>query len=51
MHLRLRLAPVRRRWVAEHVGGLFDQLTVMGLAAGLRERVRGGVAGGDTPRA
>ena len=54
MHLRLRLAPVKRRWVAEHVGGLFDQLTVMGLAAGLRERVRatpGGVASGDTPRA
>ena len=51
MHLRLRLAPVKRRWVAEHLGGLFDQLTVMGLAAGLRERVRGGVARGDTPRA
>ena len=51
MHLRLRLAPVRHRWVAEHVGGLFDQLTVMGLAAGLRERVRGGVSVGDTPRA
>lgn len=51
MHLRLRLAPVRRRWLAERVGGLFDQLTVMGLAAGLRERVRGGVASGDTSRA
>jgi hypothetical protein len=48
MHLRLRLAPVQHRWVAEHVGGLFDQLTVMGLAAGLRERVR---ATSDTARA
>jgi len=51
LHLRLRLAPVRRRWLAAHVGGLFDQLTVMGLAAGLRERVRGGEASGDAPRA
>ena len=39
MHLRLRLAPVRHQLVAERLGGLFDQLTVMGLAAGLRERV------------
>ncbi|SDP65228.1 hypothetical protein SAMN04489867_3309 [Pedococcus dokdonensis] len=39
LHLRLRLAPVRRRRLAAHVGGLFDQLTVMGLAAGLRERL------------
>jgi hypothetical protein len=51
LHLRLRLAPVRHRWVAHRVGGLVDQLTVMGLAAGLRERVRDGVAAGDTPRA
>lgn len=48
MHLRLRLAPVRHRFVAEHGGGLIDQLTVMGLAAGLRERVR---ATSDTARA
>ena len=48
MHLRLRLAPVQHRLVAERLGGLFDQLTVMGLAAGLRERVR---AAGDTARA
>ena len=41
MHLRLRLAPVKHRVFAERVGGLFDQLTVIGLAAGLRERVRG----------
>jgi hypothetical protein len=51
LHLRLRLAPVRHRWVAEHAGGLFDQLTVMGLAAGLRERVGGRSASGDTRRA
>jgi hypothetical protein len=48
MHLRLRLAPVKHPAVAERLGGLFDQLTVMGLAAGLRERVR---ADADTPRA
>jgi hypothetical protein len=48
LHLRLRLAPVRHRVVAERLGGLFDLLTVMGLAAGLRERVR---AAGDTARA
>ena len=51
VHLRLRLAPVRRRWLVAHLGGPFDQLTVMGLAAGLRERVRGGGASGDAPRA
>jgi hypothetical protein len=39
MHLRLRLAPVRHRTIAEHAGGLVDLLTVAGLAAGLRERV------------
>ena len=48
LQLRLRLAPVRQRFVAQQLGGLFDQLTVMGLAAGLRERVR---ATSDTPRA
>ncbi len=48
MHLRLRLAPVRHPVVADRVGGLFDQLTVVGLAAGLRERV---LAGADTSRA
>jgi hypothetical protein len=41
MHLRLRLAPVRRVGLAEHVGGLFDALTVAGMAAGLRERIQG----------
>jgi hypothetical protein len=37
--LRLRLAPVRRRWLAETAGEFVDQLTVAGLAAGLRERL------------
>jgi hypothetical protein len=40
VHLRLRLGPVRRRWLAESVGGLFDLLTIAGMAAGLRERLR-----------
>ncbi|WP_230486915.1 hypothetical protein [Nocardioides anomalus] len=39
LHLRLRLGGVRRRWLAEHAGGLVDWATVAGLAAGLRERV------------
>lgn len=41
VHLRLRLGPVRHRWLAETGGGLFDALTIIGLAAGLRERVAG----------
>ena len=39
VHLRLRLGPVRHRWLAASVGGLVDAVTVVGLAAGLRERV------------
>ncbi|GLZ38405.1 hypothetical protein [Actinokineospora sp. NBRC 105648] len=39
VHLRLRIGGVRRRWLVEYGGGLFDLLTVAGLAAGLRERV------------
>jgi hypothetical protein len=39
VQLRLRLSPVRRRWLARSVGELFDAATVAGLAAGLRERV------------
>jgi hypothetical protein len=39
VHLRLRLAPVRRVRLAESVGGLVDALTVAGLAAGLAERL------------
>jgi hypothetical protein len=42
VHLRLRLAPVKHPVIAGRLGGLVDQLTVMGLAAGLRERVRPG---------
>jgi hypothetical protein len=37
--LRLRLAPVRRRWLAETAGELVDVLTVAGMAAGLRQRL------------
>lgn len=37
--LRLRLAPVKRVWLAKSVGELFDALTIAGLAAGLRERL------------
>jgi hypothetical protein len=39
VHLRLRMAPVRHRRLAGTLGGLVDALTVVGLAAGLRERV------------
>lgn len=39
VHLRLRLGPVRHRRLAASVGGFVDVLTVVGLAAGLRERV------------
>lgn len=39
VHLRLRLAGVKRRRLVETGGGLFDLLTVAGLAAGLRERL------------
>ena len=39
VHLRLRLAPVRRVWLAVSVGELFDALTVAGMAAGLAERL------------
>jgi hypothetical protein len=42
VHLRLRMAPVRRRWLALTGGELVDALTVAGLAAGLRERVAAG---------
>lgn len=37
--LRLRMAPVRRRWLAETAGELIDVLTVAGMAAGLRQRL------------
>ena len=41
VHLRLRLAPVKHRRIAEVGGGLFDALTIAGMAAGLRERLAG----------
>jgi hypothetical protein len=37
--LRLRMAPVRRRWLARTAGEALDLLTVAGMAAGLRERL------------
>jgi hypothetical protein len=42
VHLRLRLAGVKRRRLVESGGGLFDLLTIAGLAAGLRERLAAG---------
>jgi hypothetical protein len=39
VHLRLRLGPVRRVWLAETVGDWFDGLTIAWMAAGLRERL------------
>jgi hypothetical protein len=39
VHLRLRLAPVHRVWLAESLGELVDALTIAGMAAGLRERL------------
>lgn len=40
VHLRLRLAGVKHRRLVAIGGGLFDLLTIAGLAAGLRERLR-----------
>lgn len=40
VHMRLRLGGVRRKRLAAVGGGAFDALTIAGLAAGLRERVR-----------
>jgi hypothetical protein len=39
VHSRVRMGPVRRPWLAEHVGGPFDLVTIHGLAAGLGERL------------
>ncbi len=39
VHLRLRLAPVRRKWLAETAGEFIDALTIAGMAAGLKERL------------
>lgn len=40
VHLRLRLGGVKHRRLAAWAGGGFDWLTIHGLAAGLRERIR-----------
>ncbi|GAB1823721.1 SRPBCC family protein [Herbidospora sp. RD11066] len=40
VHLRFRIGGVKRPWLVVYGGGLIDLLTVAGLAAGLRERVR-----------
>jgi hypothetical protein len=39
VRLRLRVGPVKRPWLVEYGGGLFDLLTIAGLAAGLDERL------------
>lgn len=39
LQLRLRIAGVRRPWLADTVGSGFDLVTVAGMAAGLRERL------------
>ncbi len=41
VHLRLRLGPIRHRWLIASVGELVDALTIAGMASGLRERVSG----------
>lgn len=41
-HLRLRVGPVKHRRLLGTAGDLFDLLTIAGMAAGLRERLRGG---------
>lgn len=42
VQLRLRLGPVRRTWLANSAGDIVDGLTIVGLAAGLRERLQRG---------
>jgi hypothetical protein len=39
IHLRLRLGPVRRRWLTKTAGGFIDFVTIAGMAAGLKERL------------
>jgi hypothetical protein len=39
VHLRLRLGPVRRPWLARTAGEFIDALTIAGMAAGLKERL------------
>ncbi|GAA1477647.1 hypothetical protein GCM10009623_20930 [Nocardioides aestuarii] len=42
VQLRLRLGGLRRPWLAASLGEAFDLLTIAGMAAGLRERLREG---------
>lgn len=37
--LRLRMAPIRRVWLARTAGEFLDAITIAGMAAGLRERL------------
>jgi hypothetical protein len=39
VHLRLRLGPVRRKWLTRTAGEFIDALTIAGMAAGLKERL------------
>jgi len=39
LHFRLRVGPVRHRWLIGTIGDRFDLLTIAGLAGGLRERL------------
>jgi hypothetical protein len=41
VHLRLRLGPVRRQWLARTAGEFIDALTIAAMAAGLKERLGG----------
>lgn len=45
VHLRLRLGPVKHVAVADRVGGAFDALTILGMSAGLAERLDDAVDG------
>ena len=50
VHLRLRLKPVRRRWLARTAGGFIDLITIAGLAAGLTERLEAACPPGRPPQ-
>ena len=41
VHIRLRLTPVKHKFLMKAGGGFIDAATIAGLAAGLRERLRG----------
>jgi hypothetical protein len=49
VHLRLRLGPVRRKWLARTAGEFIDALTIAGMAAGLRERLADQASAGRPP--